>query len=101
MIVYNVTTKVHASVDLAWLHWQRHTMIKETMATGAFIAYKILRLLEQDDSEGNTYAIQYTAADEDQYQQYLKLHAPSIHKKATEKWGDLIISFHSSLEVIQ
>jgi len=71
------------------------------MATGLFSAYTFCRLLEQDDNEGNTYAVQYTAARAENYQQYIQLYAPLIRKKAQEKWGDAIISFHSALEVIQ
>ena len=101
MIIYNITTKVHHSIDTAWLQWQREKYIPEIMATGLFSAYTFCRLLEQDDSEGNTYAVQYTAAGAENYQQYIQLHAPLIRKKAQEKWGDAIISFHSALEVIQ
>ena len=100
MLVYNITTKVHASVDAAWLQWQHEENIPATMATGFFTAYKLLRLLEQDDTEGNTYAIQYTAITEEQYQQYMIIHAPLLQHKALENWGDSTISFHSVLEVI-
>ncbi|MEO5593801.1 MAG: DUF4286 family protein [Chitinophagaceae bacterium] len=101
MLVYNITTKVHASVDAAWLQWQHEENIPATMATGFFTAYKLLRLLEQDDAEGNTYAIQYTATTAEQYDQFINIYAPQMRKKATEKWAGAIISFHSVLEVIQ
>jgi len=100
MVVYNITTKVHTSIDIAWLRWQQQEQIPAIMATGFFAAYKIFRLLEQDDSNGNTYAIQYTAITEEQYQQYMIIHAPLLQQKALEKWGDSTISFHSVLEVI-
>ena len=101
MIIYNVTTKVHAAVDEAWLQWIKDEHIPAIMASGFFTAYKLCRLLEQDDSEGKTYAVQYTTANEKNYQQFMKVHAPLLRKKATEKWGAHIISFHSVLEVIQ
>ena len=101
MIIYNITTKVHHSIDAAWLQWQREKYIPEIMSTGLFTDYKFFRLLEQDDSEGNTYAVQYNASKAENYQQYIQLYATLIRKKAQEKWGDAIISFHSVLEVIQ
>ena len=100
MIIYNITTKVHASIDNAWLQWQKEEHIKEIMVTGFFSAYKIFRLLEQDDADGNTYAIQYTAHTKADYQNYIKIHAPLLQQKALKKWGDKIISFRSVLEVI-
>jgi hypothetical protein len=100
MIVYNITTKVHAAIDAAWLQWQREEHIPEIMSTGLFTGYKLCRLLEQDDSDGKTYAIQYAASTPELYHQYMNIYAPLLRKKAFEKWGDNIISFHSVLEVI-
>jgi hypothetical protein len=101
MVVYNITTKVHASIDAAWLQWQQEEHIPEIMATGFFTAYKLFRLLEQDDSEGNTYAVQYTAHTEKQYHLYTIEQAELLRQKAFKKWGDKTISFRSVLEVIQ
>jgi Domain of unknown function (DUF4286) len=101
MIIYNITTKVHTSVDAAWLHWQQHEHTPETMATGFFTSHKLFRLLEQDDSDGNTYAIQYTAITKEHYNLYMIEHAQLLRQKALEKWGDKTISFRSVLEVIQ
>jgi hypothetical protein len=101
MIVYNITTQVHASIDAAWLQWQQEEHIPEIMATGIFTAHKLFRLLEQDDSEGNTYAVQYFAIDAEQYNFYMSNHAALLREKALKKWGDKTISFRSVLEVIQ
>lgn len=100
MIIYNITTKVHSSINADWLQWQREEHIPEIMSTGLFTAYRFFRLLEQDDSEGCTYAVQYTAASEENYQEYMQRFAPLLREKALEKWGDRIISFRSLLEVI-
>jgi hypothetical protein len=101
MIVYNITIKVHASIDAAWLQWQLQENIPEITGTGFFISHKLFRLLEQDDSDGKTYAVQYMAMNEEQYQLYLIEYAEWFRQKAFKKWGDKIISFHSILEVIQ
>lgn len=101
MVVYNITTKVHASVGENWLRWQQETHIPAIMATGLFKEFRFLRLLEQDDSEGHTYATQFTAASIGEYQQYLRDHAEKLRQEAIVKWGDRIISFRSLLELIQ
>ena len=100
MIVYNITTKVHKVIDADWLQWQKREHIPEIMATGFFASFSIFRLLEQDDSEGNTYAIQFNASSTDNYRQYTEQHAPLLRKKALDKWGNQVISFRSVLEVI-
>jgi hypothetical protein len=101
MVVYNITTKVHASVDQDWLRWQQEVHIPAIMKTGLFKEFRFLRLLEQDDTEGHTYATQFTAASAAEYQQYIRDHAGKLRQEAIEKWGDRIISFRSLLELIQ
>ncbi len=101
MILYNITTKVHNTIDAAWLQWQRDEHIPEVMASGFFSDYKLLHLLEHDDEEGKTYAVQYTALSADAYRQYISLCAMQLRKKTLNKWKDAAISFHSALEVIQ
>ncbi len=52
MIIYNVTIKVDKTIAEDWLLWMQKEHIPEVMATGCFYAYKIVRLLEIDESEG-------------------------------------------------
>jgi Domain of unknown function (DUF4286) len=100
MILYNITTKVSHHIKEAWLQWQKEEHIHEIMRTGMFTQYKLYRLLEQDDAEGNTYIIQYTAIAMKDYEHYITAFAAPLRKKAIEKWGDQFISFRSLLEVI-
>jgi len=100
MIVYNVTTKVAAGIDADWLQWLQQEYIPAIMATGHFTSYKLCRLLEQDDNEGHTYAVQYTAPTPVAYKAYNTQHAPALRKQAVDKWGGATISFHSVMEVI-
>jgi len=59
MILYNVTVKIDRAIDADWLQWMRERHIPEVMDTGIFTENKLYRLLDQDESEGITYAIQY------------------------------------------
>lgn len=100
MIIYNITTKVSHAIENAWLQWQKEEHIPEIMLTGLFTSYQLFRLLEQDDDEGSTYIIQYTANTMEDYQGYIRTHAHALSKKAFEKWADQFISFRSVLEVM-
>jgi len=101
MIIYNITTKVHFSIDQQWLRWQKETFIPAMMATGHFTTHRLFRLLDQDDSEGNTYAVQYSLPHQQAYEQFLQEEAGALRQKAAAHWGEQVISFHSALEVIQ
>jgi hypothetical protein len=58
-LIYNVTIKVEATIADEWLRWLQDEHIPDVMATGCFSNYKIVRLLEVDESEGPTYAVQH------------------------------------------
>ena len=101
MIIFNVTSKVEASIAASWLQWMQAEHIPEVMATGCFTDFKLVRLLEVDDSEGPTYAIQYHAANMDAYKRYNNEHAQRLLATAFNKWGNNFISFRSVMEVVQ
>lgn len=100
MIIYNVTNKVHESIHEEWLSWIKEEYIPAILATGCFTHAHILRLLETDDSEGPTYAIQYHTSSKENYELYIEAFAGKMRQKAFDKWGDLFIAFRSVLEVV-
>jgi hypothetical protein len=101
MIIYNVTVKVDQGVAGAWLQWLLNEHIPEVMQTGCFTNFKVVRLLEIDESEGPTYAIQYEAASKADYNRYIELHAPLMRKKSIDEWGQQFIAFRSVMEVVK
>jgi hypothetical protein len=60
----------------------------------------MVRVLETDDSEGVTYAVQYFCNNWEQYAEYIKRFAPDLRQKAVDRWGDQIASFRTLMEVI-
>lgn len=101
MIIYNVTVKLDAAIAAGWLHWLRTEHLPLMMKTGCFTDSRVVRLLEVDDSDGPTYAIQYHADSKADYNRYMTLHAPDMSRRSFEKWGDRFIAFQSVMEVIQ
>jgi hypothetical protein len=100
MIIYNVTIQVAHSIADKWLSWLKEEHIPEMIATGCFSTARILQLMETDESEGITYAIQYEADSKALYNRYIREHAESLRKKATEKWGDKFIAFRSVMQLV-
>lgn len=100
MIIYNVTIKVHDSVKETWLIWMKEVHIPEVIGTGCFTHATILRLLEVDESEGPTYAIQYHAESKSLYNNYIENHAAEFRQKSYDKWGDKFIAFRSVMQVV-
>ncbi|RYY38176.1 MAG: DUF4286 family protein [Chitinophagaceae bacterium] len=100
MIVYNVTIKVASDIAAAWLEWLRNEHAPQILETGCFESYRVHRLLEQDDSEGPTFSVQYQAASAAQYERYLSDFAPRFRQESFDRWGNGFIAFRSVMEVI-
>jgi hypothetical protein len=99
-IIYNVTNKVDAAIADAWLNWLLQEHIPAIMRTGCFSSYKVVRLLEVDDTEGPTYAVQYAADSKADYNRYITVHAPAMRQQSYDKWGDRFIAFRSVMQVV-
>jgi hypothetical protein len=83
-----------------WLQWQKEEHIPAIMDTGMFTEYKFFRLLEQEESEGLTFIIQYFTTSYENYERYISEYAPALREAAIKKWGHQFIAFRTVMEVV-
>lgn len=95
MIIYNVTVQVAEAVAAGWLQWMQQEHIPQVMATSCFKNYRILQLMDIDETDGPTYAVQYEAAAEKDYYRYIAEHAPALRRQTEERWGDKVFAFRT------
>ena len=100
MIIYNVTLKVDHSIAGAWRQWMQETHIREMLATGLFHDFSLFRLLEQDESDGLTFVVQYHCGSMEDYQKYLDHHAAAMRRKGTDRFGDKVLAFRTLMETL-
>lgn len=100
MIIYNVTIKVDYSIADNWLSWLKEEHIPEMLQTGCFTGARVLRLLEVDESDGLTYAVQYEAESKALYNRYIKEYSTAMRNKGTEKWGEKFVAFRSVMQIV-
>lgn len=100
MIIYNITTNVSWAVHDSWIEWLVQTHIPGIITTGCFFEYRILRLLEVDDSDGPTYAIQFYASSESDYQRFVFSHSDLFSKEVFNKWGNEVVAFGSVMQLL-
>jgi hypothetical protein len=100
MIIYNVTTKVHNSIADEWLQWVKDVHVKDILNTGCFNDYKIVQLLETDETEGPTYAVQYHTESKALYNRYIEKFSAEMRNTAFAKWGDKFLSFRSVMQIV-
>jgi len=100
MFIYNVTTHVHHTIHQQWLQWMQEKHIPNVMATECFSKHQFVRVLETDETEGVTYAIQYFAESKALYNRYIEKFATTLRKETTDKWGNQIIAFRTLMQVV-
>lgn len=100
MLIYNVTIQVQKAIQEEWLNWLKQDHIPEVTGTGCFSQANILRLIETDDSEGPTFAIQYLTESKDLYNLYKEKYAEIMRQRSIDKWGNRFIAFRTLLQVV-
>jgi hypothetical protein len=100
MLIYNVTIQVTHAIHDSWIEWMKIEHIPEVMNTGCFEKYQWVRLLETDETEGITYAVQYYCAEKKNYESYIQRHAPLLRQKGLDKWGNQFIAFRSLMGIV-
>lgn len=100
MYIYNVTTKVSHQIHTDWVQWMSNEHIPGVMKTGCFLKNVFVRLLETDEEDGPTYAVQYYAEDKAAYDRYIKDFAKQLRQDTISKWGNQIIAFRSLMQVV-
>lgn len=100
MFIYNVTIKPLWEINDAWVKWMKETHLKDVMATECFTKYQFVRLLEIDEEEGPTYAIQYYCDSKSQYNLYIEKFAPKLRQDGLDLFGNKIIGFRSLMQIV-
>lgn len=100
-IVYNVTVKTEQAIAPEWLEWLQQEHIPDMIQTGCFTHATVLRLLEVDETEGPTYAVQYHAESQSYYNRYIREFADNLRQKGYKRWGNRFIAFRSVMQVVE
>ncbi len=100
MIIYNVTTHLTHDIHDAWMQWMKHKHIPEIMSKECFVRFQFVRILDTDETEGITYAVQFYAEETELYDRYVELHAVALREDTMKSWGTKTIVFRSLMEVV-
>ena len=101
MLIYNVTTMVDPEIADRWVSWMKDEHIPRIMACGCFDDYKLVRLLDMDETQGLTYAVQFHAPDRASYDRYITGFAPALQRDSAGLWEGKIVAFRTLMEVVK
>ncbi|MBB4118390.1 hypothetical protein GGR32_000664 [Mesonia hippocampi] len=99
MYIYNVTINIAEDVHDKWVKWMKETHIPEMLNTGKFIKALMSRVMVEEEMGGITYAIQYTAKNKTDLENYYKEDAETLRAKSAIFEGKFV-AFRTELEVI-
>ena len=101
MFIYNITFNVETQIEAEWLEWMKNEHILDILGTKNFTEHRVLRLInEHPDASGTTYAVQFTATNIADVQQYLANQGAVLQTELMAKFGQKVMSFMTLLEEI-
>ena len=100
MLIYNITLKVEWTIQPEWLVWMKEVYIKQVMDTGCFTKHQLVRLLDIEEDEGPTYALQLYVESREKYIEYLEQYLPEQETAALQKWSGSALSFSTLMEIV-
>jgi hypothetical protein len=100
MIIYNITSQVSWNIHDHWREWVINQEAPAFVATGVFSHYQFVRLLDVDDYDGPTYALQLYINENSSIDLFRRIHLDEFENNEKALWGDEVFSFTSLMEVI-
>jgi hypothetical protein len=70
------------------------------LASGFFTDYKIYRLLEQEETDGIIYIVQFFASSLENYNNYIQQIAQLLRKKSFDKWDNKFSAFRAIMQLV-
>ena len=101
MIIYNITCKVDWSVHTAWLAWVREEYLPAMLSCGSFYQGQLVKLLETDETDGATYALQFFAYDLENYQEFISGTGTALQRRQLDRWKAAVVSFGTVMQLVE
>ncbi|CAH1001947.1 hypothetical protein LEM8419_02862 [Neolewinella maritima] len=100
MLLYNITNKIDHTIHDEWLGWMQQAYIPHVMEAGVFEDYKLSRLLGVDESDGITYALQFTVSSRPAFDIYQEKYAYAHQQMHDLRYKGSFVTFRSLLSVV-
>lgn len=100
MFIYNVTNKVDWLIHELWIEWMLNEHMPALIQTGCFNKSQLLKLHDQDDSDGPTYIAQYFTGSKALYNRYIEIYANTFQLETNNKWSSYVVNFRTLMEVV-
>jgi hypothetical protein len=101
MYLYNVTINVEDDIHDDWMSWMKTEHIAGVMATGCFVANRMLKVLSEIENNGTTYSVQYYFNRMEDYNRYREKFAPALQQDGIRRFDGKFVAFRTVLEIVE
>jgi hypothetical protein len=101
MLLYNITYLVPEEISDNWLTWMKNEHIPKIMETNLFEKNTLLQLLNVDEQDGITFALQLYIISALKFDEYEEKYASALRSETKEVWGQQILSFRTLMSIVQ
>ena len=101
MYLYNVTVNLEDDIHEDWLQWMKSKHIPDVMATGCFVANRMLKVLSEIENNGSTYSVQYYFNRMEDYDRYQDKYSPALQADHKQRYKDKYVVFRTLLEIVE
>ena len=98
MILYNITFNIDLDAEESWVQYMKESHIPNVMLSPSILEYKFLRLLNETEGEGETYALQLFCESIEELENYVQKDAGEISNRLQAKFSNKQVSFATVLE---
>jgi hypothetical protein len=99
-IVYSVTVKPNVEIQNEFIAWLKEEHIQEVINTGCFDSARFFKLLDENETDGSSFNIQYSTTEMSRYFDYINNFANEMRQKGLAKFGDQFVAFRSILRSV-
>ncbi|MBE7171165.1 MAG: DUF4286 family protein [Williamsia sp.] len=100
MIIYNITCKVDWSVHEEWLAWVQQKYMPDMLSIDLFYHGQLVRLLETDETDGPTYALQFYTHSLENYQHFMTGAGTALLRRQLDHWNNAVVSFGTVMQQV-
>jgi len=100
MILYNLTIKIDQTIKEDWLVWMQNTFIPLALEDGLFTAHKLCRLLDLEEKDGITYALQLFCQNKKQLDAFRNGHEQHLQLTLVQQFPNKLIFFPTAMEIL-
>ncbi len=100
MILYNLTIKIDEAIKNDWLSWIQEVFIPMAMETDTFTEHRLCRLLELEDPDGETYALQLFCHNTEELEAFRQKEELALQSALVHRFPDQLVFFPTAMEVL-